>query len=220
QLEEFDWDGYRKKYGNIERLDRILEAEGDSPNRYKLSKQADVLMLFYLFPVTELRRIFKQLGYVFDKNTFRKNVNYYIERTSHGSTLSRVAHAYVLARIDPGRFWNFFSEALRSDIADIQGGTTKEGIHLGAMAGTDDLVLGCYAGITTWGDAISFDPILPEAVQRLHFRLRYRGQWLELDLVKGLLRISVDKDGAVPVKVFVTGAPHSILPGDAKEFPV
>ncbi|MFQ5542386.1 MAG: glycoside hydrolase family 65 protein, partial [Candidatus Binatia bacterium] len=172
QLEEFDWDGYRKKYGNIERLDRILEAEGDSPNRYKLSKQADVLMLFYLFPVKEIRRIFKQLGYVFDKNTFRKNVNYYIERTSHGSTLSRVVHAYVLARIDPGRFWNFFSEALRSDIADIQGGTTKEGIHLGAMAGTDDLVLGCYAGINTWGDAISFDPILPEAVQRLHFRLR------------------------------------------------
>jgi alpha,alpha-trehalase len=219
QLEEFDWDGYRKKYGNIERLDRILEAEGDSPNRYKLSKQADVLMLFYLFPVMELRRIFKQLGYVFDKNTFRKNVNYYIERTSHGSTLSRVVHAYVIARIDPGRFWNFFSEALRSDIADIQGGTTKEGIHLGAMAGTDDLVMGCYAGITTWGDAISFDPILPEAVQRLHLRLRYRGQWLELDLVKGLLRISVDEDGAVPVKVFVKGAPHSILPGNTREFP-
>ena len=27
-LEEFDWAGYREKYGNIERLDRILEAEG------------------------------------------------------------------------------------------------------------------------------------------------------------------------------------------------
>jgi alpha,alpha-trehalase len=220
QLEEFDWDGYRKKYGNIERLDRILEAEGDSPNRYKLSKQADVLMLFYLFPIIELRRIFKQLGYVLDDHTFNKNVNYYIERTSHGSTLSRVVHAFVLARIDPGRFWNFFSEALRSDIADIQGGTTREGIHLGAMAGTDDLVLGCYAGINTWGEAISFDPILPEAVQRLHLRLRYRGQWLELDLEKGRLRISIDKDGAEPVKVLIKGVPHSILPGKSMEFPL
>ena len=31
KLEEFNWEGYRKKYGNIQRLDRILEAEGDTP---------------------------------------------------------------------------------------------------------------------------------------------------------------------------------------------
>src|SRR5438067_13052 len=49
ELEELDWDAYRERYGNIQRLDRILHAEGDDPNRYKLSKQADVAMLFYLF---------------------------------------------------------------------------------------------------------------------------------------------------------------------------
>ncbi|MGH2577909.1 MAG: glycoside hydrolase family 65 protein, partial [Actinomycetota bacterium] len=43
-LREFDWEGYRERYGNIARLDRLLEAEGDSTNRYKLAKQADVLM--------------------------------------------------------------------------------------------------------------------------------------------------------------------------------
>lgn len=37
-------EGYREKYGDIQRLDRIIEAEGDTPNRYKVSKQADVLM--------------------------------------------------------------------------------------------------------------------------------------------------------------------------------
>ena len=42
QLREFDWEGYRDKYGNIQRLDRVLEAEGDSTNRYKVSKQPDV----------------------------------------------------------------------------------------------------------------------------------------------------------------------------------
>ena len=30
RLEEFDWEGYRAKYGNIQRLDRILGAEGDT----------------------------------------------------------------------------------------------------------------------------------------------------------------------------------------------
>ena len=31
ELAELDWTAYRKKYGDIRRLDRILEAEGDSP---------------------------------------------------------------------------------------------------------------------------------------------------------------------------------------------
>ena len=48
-LVELNWDAYRAKYGNIQRLDRILRAEGDDPNRYKIAKQADTVMLFLLF---------------------------------------------------------------------------------------------------------------------------------------------------------------------------
>ncbi len=36
RLAELDWDEYRRRYGNIQRLDRILEAEGDDVNRYRL----------------------------------------------------------------------------------------------------------------------------------------------------------------------------------------
>ncbi len=102
RLEEFDWEAYRGKYGNIHRLDRILEAEGDTTNRYKVSKQADVLMLFYLFSAEELSQLFSRLGYDFDRETIPKNINYYWKRTSHGSSLSRVIHAWVLARSDRG----------------------------------------------------------------------------------------------------------------------
>ena len=44
KLQEIDLEGYRAKYGNIQRLDLILEMENDSANRYKLSKQPDVLI--------------------------------------------------------------------------------------------------------------------------------------------------------------------------------
>lgn len=54
-LRELDWEDYRARYGNIQRLDLILEAENDSANRYKLSKQADVLMLFYRGHSLDLR---------------------------------------------------------------------------------------------------------------------------------------------------------------------
>src|SRR5215203_5187282 len=75
-LEELDWDAYREKYDNIQRLDRILKAEGDGPDRYKLAKQADTLMLFFLFPEEELREIFERLGYEYDSETASKNVSY------------------------------------------------------------------------------------------------------------------------------------------------
>ncbi len=65
-LGELDWDHYREEYGNIQRLDRILRAEGDDPDKYKLTKQADAVLLFFLFPGDELERIFNRLGYDYD----------------------------------------------------------------------------------------------------------------------------------------------------------
>src|SRR6516162_11451606 len=130
ELEELDWDAYRERYGNIQRLDRILHAEGDDPNRYKLSKQADVVMLFYLFAPVGIQELFERLGYDYRPDTAARNIAYYDQRTSHGSTLSFVTHAGVLAALDPESSWERFLVALRSDVDDIQGGTTKEGIHL------------------------------------------------------------------------------------------
>ncbi|MDH5540229.1 MAG: glycoside hydrolase family 65 protein, partial [Rhizobacter sp.] len=117
ELEEFDWEAYARKYGDTQRLDRILESEGDSANRYKISKQADVLMLFYLFSADELALLFEQLGYPFDRDTIPKNIDYYLARTSHGSTLSSVAHAWVLARSNRPRSWRLYQRTLDSDIA-------------------------------------------------------------------------------------------------------
>ena len=200
-LEEFDWEGYRQKYGDIQRLDRILEAEGDTPNRYKASKQADVLMLFYLFSSEELRPIFQRLGYPFEYGTIPKNIDYYVKRTSHGSTLSRVVHSWVLARSDRARSWRFFGEALQSDVADIQGGTTPEGIHLGAMAGTVDLVQRGYTGIEPRGDVLWFNPWLPQEVGRLRLQVRYRGHTLDLEITDKKLKVKSGPSSERPIKI-------------------
>ena len=160
-LDELDWDAYRAKYGNIQRLDRILRAEGEDPNRYKLTKQADTVMLFFLFSREELREIFERLGYDYPAGTAMRNVAYYDRRTSHGSTLSFIAHAGVLAALDPDSSWDRFLVALQSDVDDIQGGTTKEGIHVGVMSGTLDVVQRCYAGTHVRDDVLYFDPRLP-----------------------------------------------------------
>lgn len=212
-LDEFDWRGYREKYGNIERLDRILEAEGDSTNRYKVSKQADVLMLLYLLRTEDLKALFRQLGYDLDDDAIRRTVDYYTARTSHGSTLSRVVHAAVTARSDPRTSWRYFQEALQSDVADIQGGTTPEGVHLGAMGGLDDLVLSRYAGIDTMGETLSLDPCLPDDLPGLRLGFQYRGRRLALDLTRARVRIALDEESGAPLDVVVRGVRRTLRPG-------
>ncbi|MCZ9337839.1 hypothetical protein NGM37_08610, partial [Streptomyces sp. TRM76130] len=67
-------------------------------NRYQASKQADVLMLGYLFSPAELRSLFARLGHRLDDDTWHRTVDYYLARTSHGSTLSGLVHGWILAR--------------------------------------------------------------------------------------------------------------------------
>lgn len=218
RLKELDWDKYHKKYGHVLRLDRILEKEGDSPNNYKASKQADVLMLFYLLSADEIIQIFKDLGYGFNHESIPKNIDYYSKITSHGSTLSQVIYAWVLARYNRQRSWNNFREALKSDIDDVQGGTTPEGIHLGAMAGTVDIIQRCYTGLEIREDALWINPRLPEKLKELKFRIRYRSHWISFRINHKKVRIDFDKGWANPVEIKVNGKGKIFETSDSAEF--
>ena len=218
RLEELDWDAYREKYGDIHRLDRILETEGDTVNRYKVSKQADVLMLFYLFSFEELRELMSELGYPLEADTVRKTIDYYVPRTSDGSTLSRVVHSWVEARSNRPRSWSLLAEALESDIADIQGGTTPEGIHLGAMAGTIDLIQRGQTALEFRDDTIWISPCLPTELQGLHLKLLYRGYWLYLDIGCDKLTVSAPHGWAGPARIGVRNQVRPFKAGDVLEF--
>ena len=138
-------------------------------------------MLFYLFSAEELALLFEQLGYPFDHDTIPRTIDYYLARTSHGSTLSRLVHSWVLARSKRARSWDLFRDALDSDLADAQGGTTREGIHIGAMAGTSDLVQRCYLGVEMRANVLHFDPALPDDIDRVAVSLRCRGHLLDVE---------------------------------------
>jgi beta-phosphoglucomutase family hydrolase len=200
-LREFDWDAYRARYDNTQRLDLILEAEDDSPNGYKLSKQADALMLFYVFSADELRALFERMGYPWDATVIPRTVAYYDRRTSQGSTLSRVVHAWVFASSDRERSLRYFAAALQSDVSDVQGGTTREGIHLGAMAGTVDLVLRATTGIVITDEVIRFNPQLPREIDRLEMGVRYRGYSLDLRLTHDAFTVTARDPGPAPIRV-------------------
>jgi len=218
-LKELDWDAYRAKYGNIQRLDRILRAEGDDPNRYKVTKQADTVMLFFLFLHEGLREIFERLGYDYRADTARRNVAYYDRRTSHGSTLSFVAHAGALVAIDPESSWDRFLVALQSDVDDIQGGTTKEGIHMGVMCGTLDLVQRGYAGTHVREGVLHFDPRLPRQLDSLSFSMQFQETPILVTLTGDRLTLAIHPEGVSrPVSVGVRDDVRELCPGDRTVF--
>jgi len=218
-LKELDWDGYRKKYGNIHRLDRILKAEGDSPDKYKLSKQADTLMMFYVLSPDEIAHILRQLGYHVDDavELLKANYDYYEKRTSHGSTLSKVVHAvissYTHASDTP---WEWFMEALESDIFDTQGGTTLEGIHCGVMAGTLDVLMKYFAGIDTSAEILNINPHMPKHWSNLAFRICHKKKWYDFAFTQNKLKVTAVGKGNHKVSMNIQGKKIKLTPDKAR----
>ena len=147
----------------------------------------------------------------------RKNIDYYLQRTSNGSSLSQVIHAWVNARMDREKSWEFFNEALMTDIEDSQGGTTPEGIHLGAMAGSIDIVQRCYTGLETRGDVLRLNPSLPAELRKIELHLHYRRQWLHLVIRTDKITIRALDSCARPIAVEVKGERFMLESGTVKE---
>ncbi|NOZ45747.1 MAG: HAD-IA family hydrolase [Chlorobi bacterium] len=190
-LLELDWDAYRKKYSNIHRMDRILKAEGKSADNYKVAKQADTLMTFYNLPESQATTILKNMGYKLPQDYLQKNLKYYLNRTSHGSTLSKVVHAQLANVIGNDKLsWELYMDALASDFNDIQGGTTGEGIHLGVMAGTVMIAINTYAGVDFRDEILSVNPRLPKHWQKIEFIIHFKNEKYEFHITKNRIIIT------------------------------
>jgi trehalose/maltose hydrolase-like predicted phosphorylase len=206
-LKDLDWDHYKEKYGNIYRMDRILNAEGKSADAYKVAKQADSLMIFYNFSATQVQQILDDLAYRLPDDYVEKNLHYYLDRTSHGSTLSRVVHAQLAAMVDQQDLaWSLYQEALYSDYRDIQGGTTAEGIHAGVMAATLYIPLTTFAGIDFREDVMRINPNLPKQWQAIQFTIEVRGVTYHFNVTHETLTVSADQN----TRIILSGATHEL----------
>ncbi|WP_424684687.1 glycoside hydrolase family 65 protein [Enterococcus sp.] len=196
-LLDLDWDHYRAKYGNVYRLDRILNAEGLSADDYKVAKQADSLMIYYNFSKNQVEEILQDLGYreQLPEDYVSRNLHYYLARTSHGSTLSRVVHAQLAAMVDEKELaWELYQEALYSDYRDIQGGTTAEGIHAGVMAATLYIPLTTFAGLDVREEVIHINPNLPAAWSAIayHITVKNVNYYVKVTTTEVILTTSAD----------------------------
>ncbi|MCF8040350.1 MAG: hypothetical protein K9K79_13665 [Desulfohalobiaceae bacterium] len=119
-----------------------------------------------------------------------------------------------------GALQEFDWERYREKYGDIQGGTTPEGIHLGAMAGTVELVQRCYSGIETRGDVLWFNPSLPDELTELHFDIRFRGHSLAVDISRDTLTVSSNRCREIPALIGFGNERFELEAGNRLEFKI
>ena len=195
ELKEVDFAAYEAKYGDIHRIDRLMKAEGISPDEYQVAKQADTLMLMYNLGHEHVIKLVKQLGYELPKNWLKVNRDYYLARTVHGSTTSRPVFAGIDVKLgDFDEALDFLITAIGSDYYDIQGGTTAEGVHIGVMGETLEVIQNEFAGLTLRDGYFSIAPHLPKSWTKLKFSQIFKGCQVEILIEKGQLLLTASSD--------------------------
>ena len=134
--------------------------------------------------------------------------------------MSHVTHAGVLAGLDPNSSWNRFLRALDSDIGDGQGGTTKEGIHMGVMSGTLDLLQGYYVGSDVRDGILYFAPTVLDRLDGLAFSMQFRGTPLRVSIAGHELtgRAAPPEGFRGPVRIGVGDEVRELGAGDSWVF--
>jgi trehalose/maltose hydrolase-like predicted phosphorylase len=83
--------------------------------------------------------------------------------------------------------------APRSDVDDVQGGTTQEGTHMEVMAGTSDLIQRGYMGTEFRDGTLNFSPKLNDGLVGLSRPIRFRKTLVEAMFEEDKLTVATDR---------------------------
>ncbi len=203
--------------GSDPRLDWLLEAHHDSSDHYQLTKQADVLTLFYLFTAPELQRLCEAMGYPFNKTAMQRTVAFHLTRITHESSLSKVICAGALAHLQPETSWKSFCDCLRTDLDAPPVSGTVEGVHLAAMGGAVDVLQRHYLGIYPTPDALHLCPSVPAALDGVTMGFCFHGQKMQVSLQSHRLTLKLASN-ANPVDICCDSRRFTLFPGESLPF--
>jgi maltose phosphorylase len=159
-------------------------------------KQADVLQGLYLFEDH------------FDIATIQRNYNFYEPRTVHESSLSPCVHAIIAAKLgDEKRAYEFYLRTSRLDLDDYNN-DTEDGCHTTSMAGTWMAVVEGFGGMRVIDGVLSFNPFIPVNWNAFSFKIRFRGNLLNIKVIKEGIQIENLSGKDITIKIF--GVLHQI----------
>jgi len=106
--------------------------------------------------------------------------------------------------------WQLYMEALQSDLVDIQGGTTGEGIHCGVMAGTVYTVLKTFCGLDVSHEMPGICPNLPDHWENVQFRFAFRDTVFRICISKKAVEISAENESNDDIFINIYGEKYLV----------
>ena len=162
-------------------------------------KQADVLMAHHLIPDGVA------------PGSLTANLDHYLPRTAHGSSLSPGVHAALLARAGrPVEALDLFRTAAAIDFDDLSG-NEDGGLHMANLGAIWQAAVRGFAGlsVSSPGDPyLAVAPCLPPTWDELRVRVQWRGTPLRLDCRGDRVHLESDR----PMTVLLYGDPVRVGP--------
>ena len=134
--------------------------------RKQVVKQADLVLAMHL------------RGDAFDEERKARNFAYYERLTVRDSSLSAATQAVLAAEVGQlDLAYDYLAEAALIDLADFEH-NTRDGLHIAALAGGWTALVAGLGGLRARDGMLHFAPRLSAPMNRLAFRVGYRGRRL------------------------------------------
>ncbi|MCD8301321.1 MAG: glycoside hydrolase family 65 protein [Clostridiales bacterium] len=147
-------------------------------NQIQVSKQADVLVLFFL------------MEDLFPHQVKEATWKYYAERTLHDSSLSLCSHAVLAADMrEMDMAYDFFSKSVDIDMGPVMT-TSDAGIHAASFGGIWQGVVYGFGGLRMLGGKLRIDPALPKEWSGLKYTFIWKGQDIAVDITHEQVKVS------------------------------
>ncbi|WP_408011210.1 glycoside hydrolase family 65 protein [Pseudalkalibacillus sp. A8] len=184
---EINLSPYKKNQGSQSIL---LDFSRKEVNEMQILKQADVVMLLYLFPN------------LFPSEVVLKNLHYYEDHTIHDSSLSKAIHAIVASRTNQDETaYRFFQEACLIDLGPNPH-SSDEGIHAASLGALWLAVVFGFANLSI-ENGVKINPKLPKKWNELVIPLHYRGRRLKIKLTHQDTEVTMESGN--PLKIEING---------------
>jgi alpha,alpha-trehalose phosphorylase len=141
--------------------------------RKQVVKQADLVLALHW------------RGDAFTDEEKARDFEYYEALTVRDSSLSACTQAVVAAEVGHLELaYDYFGEAALMDLHDLEH-NTRDGVHIASLAGAWLAAVAGFGGMRDHDGKLSFVPRLPPRLERLTFRLLFRGRRLKVEVTKG-----------------------------------
>ena len=138
--------------------------------RKQVVKQADLVLALHV------------RGDAFTPEQKQRDFAYYDPITVRDSSLSAGTQAIVAAEVGHLQLaLAYFAEAALMDLHDLEH-NTRDGLHIASLANAWQAAVAGFGGLRDHSETLSFAPRLPAELERLSFRLAFRGRKIQVEV--------------------------------------